>query len=223
MPLAVVSSKFYLSLTLSTPAPEVETKQELYAKLEALSLTDVGFQPKMLDDGFFKGLDKLFQDHLLPTFQTFGVFQNIPVQYDQNNAQSLEDLDEDEEAEPIPSQEKVMLSLNWGQKFWEEYVPGVTSFVAKWVEKRRRVLKEQSQVDALNAVEEKVAQYFKKEEGNNSGFSTVTWHSGSVDLPFMTPIFLNVFLMELNEVQDAAISVSNPQVSWNILTIASRC
>lgn len=213
MPLAIVSSKFYMSLTLPTPEPEVGNKSGLYVELEGLSLVDSRLQPRLLDDEFFKGLDQLFLKHLLPSFQTFGIAGEITDQFDQNNAPVIDDLEEEVTAEKSASQEEEMLSLNWSKKFWEEYVPAVTKFVAAWVGKRKSVLKEKSQVAALDSMEEKVAQYFEREDDDTSGFPTVGWHSDRVGVPLMTPTFLSALLGELNAVQDAAVSVSNQQVS----------
>ena len=71
-------SKFYMSLTLPTPALEVKTKQDLYEELEALSFVDARLQPRILDDRFFQGLPEASSTQLLD----IGLVQEISNQYD---------------------------------------------------------------------------------------------------------------------------------------------
>jgi hypothetical protein len=212
-----------MSLTLPTPVSEVDNKRSLYKALEGMSIINSEAQLTILDHEFFKGLDHLFLDLLFPSFQTFGVVdEEVPGQYDQNNAPSLEEEDDDDEndkAEKSASQ-KEMLCLDWSDKYWNAYVPAVTKFVREWVVERKKVLKQTTEVAALDALEGKMVQFLAKKY-DTVGFPMVDWHMDGVGVPLVTPMFVSALLKELNDVEEAAISVSKngyPQVPWNLLT-----
>lgn len=205
MPLVTIAAKFYMSLTLPAPPQAYTSKNDLYKFLGTVQMLDSTLQPNILDDKFFSGLDLLFVQHLFPSFQMFGVGKLILSQYDQNKAPCLEDDDEDEQETGEP---KDMVSLHWTREYKEKYLPAVEIFVAKWVMERKKVLHAQGEVQALDALLQKVMQFLTIGGENKVVIHSVTWHTDKMRVPLVTPALISSLVSELNAVEDAAVSVS---------------
>ena len=209
IPLVLMGAKFYMSLTLPTPAKIPRQRKDLYKSINQVEMLDPNLQLKILDTEFFYGLDKLFMDHLFPSFQAFGMIKVPITEYNQNKAPSLDD--EDEETKDDEEREEI-ISLNWRKQFDTHYIPAVGHFVAKWVIERKKVLHVPSEIKALDALEKKVTQYVMIED-SRIGIRDVPWHADGLGVPLVTPSFLTSLMSQLNAVEDASISVSlHPQV-----------
>jgi len=191
-----------MNLTLPTPVHQHKTKTHVYEQIDLQDMMDSRLQLKILDASFFSGLDKLFLDHLFPSFQAFGITTPSITEYDQNTAPSLED--EEERSENV---EEEIVSLDWINQYKMHYIPAVETFVAKWVMERKKVLCSPTEVLALDALADKVKQFVTMGE-KKTGMRTVPWHADRIGVPLVTPFFISAITSELNEVEDAAISVS---------------
>src|SRR5882757_5673902 len=121
MPMAIMGAKFFMSLTLATPLATFDNRDDYYNSIHNLSMRDTRLQPHILDHLFFSGLDKLFLQHLYPSFQAFGMLTVTDAKYDQNKAPAIDDDDDDDDED----KEEDILSLDWRKHFEMEYMPAL--------------------------------------------------------------------------------------------------
>lgn len=210
MPMAIMGAKFYMSLTLPTPLKAFKSREDFYTSIHKLSMLDAQLQPHILDNAFFSGLDKLFLEHLYPSFQAFGMPALMDARYNQNRAPAVDDDEEEEEKEEEEEEVKAedILSLDWRGKFEKEYMPAVKKFVERWVHGRKKMLIGKMEVEALNGLAEKVAAYVTiGDKDKEEGMPNVIWQNDSMGLPLVTPMFLRALMSELNVVDEAVVSV----------------
>lgn len=219
----MVSAKFYMSLTLPTPNRRAD-KVKMYESINRLPMLDTRFQPKILNNEFFSGLDKLFHEHLLPSFQMFANSKWAKVVYDLNKVPSLEDSDAETDTEmPQKEEEKEIVNICWTQQFQKQYVPAVREFVKKWVEGQIKDMEGKiEEIEVLKNLEKQVDGWVTMGD-DATGIPSVMWHMDRIGVPLVTPIFVRMLMKELNQVEEAAIAVrSDPQVSQNLLISKKR-
>lgn len=220
---ALMSAKVYLNLTLPITNAALE-KQKYYNTTCELDMHDTRFRPYLLDDAFFAGLDALFTKHLFPSFQSFGIQGGIHMVYDQNKVPNMATPDDDDEEEDntangisLSDAPVDIVNLDWVSQFKGKYFPAVKIFILKWVADRKKNITHKDDLKALDILWDKVDTLLTCDLEGKERITDISWHHELDFLPMFTPTLMNCLLGALNDVEEGAISVCDPQVGKNLL------
>lgn len=200
--------RFYKMLTSPDVLPTT-SKADMYAAVSHCDWWDKNLVPELLDTSFFSGLDQLYIEHLFPSFQSFGSELGLDMQYDANKAPAIGDDDEDIEMDTSVE----IVSLDWVDQFTRQYIPAVMKFVRSWAEIRKQQLTGIQETEALMLLPGKVEFQLIPQRRFKHTLPGASWHEEWICVPMLTPSFLNGMFGSLNDVEEAAITVSHGRLS----------